>query len=97
MEAGKRVTPQMFLECNPPENGGASNTAANRLRWILKETMGADGAFGRRREELAMLRQTAVDAVSEEDVVESYRNEVDPQSDPQVLSLLALLVRKYTY
>jgi len=70
----------MFLDRNPPENGGASNTAANRLRWILKETMGADGAFGRRREELAMLRQTAVDAVSEEDVVESYRNEVDPQS-----------------
>ena len=34
----KRVTPQMFLDSNPEDNGGSDNTAANRLRWILKVT-----------------------------------------------------------
>ena len=28
------------------------NTLPNRLRWMLKETMGADGEFERRRAEL---------------------------------------------
>jgi hypothetical protein len=36
VDADKRVTPQMFLNKNPAENGGSANTAANRLRYILK-------------------------------------------------------------
>ena len=36
VDADKRVTPQMFLNNNPAENGGSANTAANRLRYILK-------------------------------------------------------------
>ena len=36
VDADKRVPPQMFLNNNPAENGGSANTAANRLRYILK-------------------------------------------------------------
>jgi hypothetical protein len=79
--AEKRVTPQMFLDKNPVDNGGRENTAANRLRYILKHTMGADGAFEMRREELSILRECGKEAVSDEDVVESYRDEVDPAKE----------------
>ena len=78
LPADKRVTPLDFLRGNPPENGGSANTAANRLRWMLKDTMGADGAFGRRRQELAILRGCSAEEVGDDDVVESYRDECDP-------------------
>jgi len=74
----KRVTPQMFLDKNAPENGGSKNTAANRLRYILEETMGAAGAFDRRRQELSILAECSLEQISDDDVVESYRIECDP-------------------
>jgi len=79
--AEKRVTPQMFLDKNQVDNGGRENTAANRLRYILKHTMGADGAFEMRRVELSIIRNCGKEDVSDEDVVESYRNEVDPAKE----------------
>jgi len=61
------------------------NTKANRLRYILKETMGADGEFERRREELKAikhLRPTAQSepSVSDDDVVASFVDSVRPPS-----------------
>ena len=58
-----------------------ANTKANRLRYILKETMGADGEFERRRLELHAIRQlrwSASDTVSDEDVVASFVESVKP-------------------
>ena len=93
----KRVTPQMFLDKNPVDNGGRENTAANRLRYILKHTMGADGAFERRREELSIIRKCGKEAVSDEDVVESYRNEVDPAKEGDNFMLKYLQQGKLAY
>ena len=78
----KRFTPQMFLDQNKAENGGSENNAANRLRWILDKNMGAPGAFERRRHELSILRAVDKMDVSDEDVVASYRDEVDPAKPP---------------
>ena len=72
MAENKRVTPQMFLDRNP----GSDNNAANRLRWMLKETMGADGAFERRREELSIIR-----------ACEKQLNPSSRPSSPDVVSL----------
>jgi len=74
----KRCTPQMFLDQNKAENGGSDNTAANRLRWILDKNMGAPGAFERRRHELSILRAVEKTDITDEHVVASYRDEVDP-------------------
>ena len=78
----KRLTPQMFLDQNKAENGGSENNAANRLRWILDKNMGSPGAFERRRHELSILRAVDKIDVSDEDVVASYRDEVDPAKPP---------------
>ncbi len=78
----KRCTPQMFLDKNPPENGGSVNNAANRLRWILEKNMGALGAFERRRHELSILRECGRADICDEDVVQSYRDQVDPRKVP---------------
>ena len=43
-----------------------------------QDTMGADGAFDRRRQELAILRGCEKGQVSDADVVQSYRDECDP-------------------
>ena len=72
----------MFLEKNPPKNGGSENNAANRLRWILDKNMGAEGAFERRRHELSILRECEKTDISDGDVVASYRDEVDPRKHP---------------
>jgi hypothetical protein len=79
VEEGKRVTPQMFLDKNDAANGGSANSAANRLRWMLKDTMGADGAFDRRREELSIIKKCKIEEVTDDAVVESYRDECDPK------------------
>jgi hypothetical protein len=50
VEPAKRVTPAAFLARH-----GLPDTRAARLRWILTETMGADGTFELRRQELAAL------------------------------------------
>jgi hypothetical protein len=79
VEEGKRVTPQMFLDKNDAANGGSENTAANRLRWMLKDTMGADGAFDRRKEELSIIKKCKKEEITDDAVVESYRDECDPK------------------
>jgi len=66
----QRVSPLRFLRGLASEKYGTSladamsdaylassfNTIANRLRWMLKDTMGAEGEFERRRAEIALLR-----------------------------------------
>jgi hypothetical protein len=49
------------------------NTKANRLRWMLKDTMGANGEFEFRRAELQLLRGSEV---SDADVVRSFEESV---------------------
>ena len=82
----RRITPQMFLDddkyVTPPNEHGSKNTAANRLRWILDTTMGANGAFERRRHELSILRRCEKTDVTDDNVVASYRDEVDPLKPP---------------
>lgn len=93
--ADRRVSPEMHLrrQCArthgvPPEEVNAemlerANTLAERIRWMLKETMGSDGEFDRRRAELTLLRQQCpprgaspdqaqAEQVSEEDTARSF-------------------------
>jgi hypothetical protein len=87
----------MFLAKNDAANGGSENSVANRLRWMLEETMGAQGAFERRRHELSVLRACAKEAVSDADVVESYRSEVDPNKEGDNFMLKYLQQGKLAY
>ena len=52
------------------------NTPANRLRYVLKETMGADGEFERRQTELAVLRGVRPEEVTDEEVALSFTESV---------------------
>eukprot|EP01065_Artemidia_motanka_P008377 TRINITY_DN14201_c0_g1_i2.p2 TRINITY_DN14201_c0_g1~~TRINITY_DN14201_c0_g1_i2.p2 ORF type:complete len:213 (+),score=80.64 TRINITY_DN14201_c0_g1_i2:49-639(+) len=54
------------------------NTAAARLRWILADTMNCGKAFDYRREELAILRGCTEEEVTDDDVVQSFRDESTP-------------------
>ena len=45
----------LALDDVTPEMVASANTVSERLRWMLTETMGADGEFERRREELTKL------------------------------------------
>ena len=57
------------------------DTPEERLRWMLKHTMGARGSFEFRRHELAVLRgdgHEPVASVSDNDVLNSYRDSVRP-------------------
>jgi hypothetical protein len=74
VERSKRVTPQDFLTKN-----GLENTWPNRLKWLLKETMGAEGAFERRKMELAIIRGQQTENITDDEVVQSYRDECDPR------------------
>ena len=51
------------------------NTLPNRIRWMLKETMGADGEFERRRAELAEMGAEPT-PVSDDAVASSFVNSV---------------------
>jgi hypothetical protein len=73
IEKSKRVTPKDFLQTYKLQN-----TLPNRLKWILKETMGAEGAFERRKKELAIIREKKEDEIEDDEVVQSYRDECDP-------------------
>ena len=48
------------------------NTKAVRLRWMLDCTMGAQGDFERRKEELAIISQKTRAEISDNDVVQSF-------------------------
>eukprot|EP00906_Rhabdomonas_costata_P026522 RCo037780 len=84
----KRVTPKAYLtkllmtELNFTEAQVTdpmivrANTKTNRLRYMLKETFGADGDFERRRRELAERRGVVDSKISDSDVVESYEQSV---------------------
>jgi hypothetical protein len=83
VEADKRVTPKMFLE-GQKEGSLQVNNAANRLRWMLKDTMGSEGAFERRAAELWLLTGHSS---TDSDVVNSYRREVDPAAGEDAFML----------
>mmetsp|Transcript_25218 Transcript_25218/g.39594 ORF Transcript_25218/g.39594 Transcript_25218/m.39594 type:complete len:238 (+) Transcript_25218:158-871(+) len=67
----KIETVKDYLAKNPEENGGSENNLANRLRWMLKATMGSDGAFERRRLELQILQDRQ--KISDDEVVKSFQ------------------------
>ena len=92
----KRITPVAYLrklvatergkdeaDVTPDEILDA-NTSANRLRYILKETMGADGEFERRQNELRAIKRQRMQSelgdvsVSEEETVSSFVQSVKP-------------------
>ena len=86
VESAKRVAPLDFVKQAAAEAEGLAsadqvddamlerhNTKPNRLRWILKDTMGAVGHFERRREELQLL---GAGEVSDDDVVRSFEASV---------------------
>ena len=79
VEAAKRVTPAAFLQTRQLEN-----TRANRLRWMLTETMGADGTFEQRRRELAAVAGSDdAAAITDDAVVDSFVQSVTPEeADP---------------
>jgi len=96
----KRISPAQFLrkkiakEAGIPEDDVSlqqlkeANTAANRMRWMLKDTMGADGEFERRAAELAFLHQYTP---TEEQVVASFVDSVAPGGDLREYLLLGQL------
>ena len=61
--------------------GGAAeevviDTPVERLKWMLRHTMGSQHAFEKRREELTVLREEEI--VRDDDVLESFRQSVEP-------------------
>eukprot|EP00966_Prymnesium_polylepis_P084761 1962124-Prymnesium_polylepis.1 len=68
----KRVSPLIYLrklcavelgvaEADVPDDAlTAANTLPNRIKWMLKDTMGADGEFQRRQAELGLIKGAAV-------------------------------------
>mmetsp|Transcript_18751 Transcript_18751/g.58762 ORF Transcript_18751/g.58762 Transcript_18751/m.58762 type:complete len:695 (+) Transcript_18751:26-2110(+) len=55
------------------------NTKANKLRYMLKCDMGADGDFEFRRQELAHIRQRELASITDDEVVQSYEESVGPR------------------
>lgn len=80
----KRVTPEDALA----KDGNSGNKAADRLKWMLKHTMGSDGAFERRRLELMEMRGGDV---TDGDVVKSYMESVNPKASEDEQFMLRYL------
>jgi hypothetical protein len=61
--------------------------------------MGADGAFERRKKELAIIRKVDEKDIKDEDVVASYRDEVDPREGKEnfMLKYLERAQLSYTF
>mmetsp|Transcript_103272 Transcript_103272/g.182924 ORF Transcript_103272/g.182924 Transcript_103272/m.182924 type:complete len:594 (+) Transcript_103272:2-1783(+) len=68
-------------------SAGLPDTRMNRLQWMLRHTLGSPGAFEYRRQELADLGRTTTDAISDEQVVDSYIKSVE-NDDGEVRSYL---------
>lgn len=83
---GCKIKPIEFLQKHKMED-----TDVNKLRWTLKHTLGSPDAFEFRREELAILTKSNKDKISDQDVLQSYLDSVDPKSsNPFVLNYLKL-------
>eukprot|EP00966_Prymnesium_polylepis_P242010 5597000-Prymnesium_polylepis.1 len=86
----KRIDPELFLrrmvskrlECEPEDvpddEVDAADTLPNRIRWIYKETMGADGEFDRQWAEQALLRKVTKGELSEAQVAQAIVKSVCP-------------------
>jgi len=86
----KRVTPELSLRRQlakqleydvdevPVEDVDAADTLPNRLRWMYRETMGADGEFERQWGELALLQGVKKETLSEEHVAQAIVRSVCP-------------------
>ena len=65
---------------NDPQRGETDGEKFNRierLRWILRHTMGAPNAFENRRRELAILEHCQEEDISDADVFLSFRESVE--------------------
>lgn len=74
--SGATATPAGWLAAQPapaPADGPES-----RLRWMLSDNMGSPKAFEHRREELAEARGVGGGAVSDGEVLRSYRRSLQP-------------------
>ena len=58
---------------------GKSDSRVSRLQWILAKTMNAPAAFDLRAKELAVERNSSVSRITEDDVVESYLEDLKPK------------------
>ena len=101
----QRVSPRQFLvkilekqgitEASDPkkfeEELRKVNTKANRLRWMLDCTMGAQGDFDRRRAEMILLNPELEGKVTDDDVVKSYLDWVAPGGDLREFLKLGVL------
>ena len=99
----KRVTPEMFLrrvlahtlDCTPEEVPDEAvndaDTLPNRIRWMYKETMGAEGEFERQWAEQALLRQVDKESLSESEVARAIYRSVLPGGGLRELLLLGQL------
>jgi hypothetical protein len=88
--AAKSISPKMHLQSLIAKSKSipreevteamlkAENTLSNRLRWMLTETMGSDGDFERRQEELARCKKCPQEEITDEEVVESFVRSVQP-------------------
>lgn len=84
---GKRFSPEMFLrelvakqqakteEEVLPADLHEANTLVNRVKWMLKDTMGSDGELARRQKELQLLRGGA--HVTEEAAADNFIKSVE--------------------
>ncbi|KAL0591336.1 hypothetical protein ABG067_001367 [Albugo candida] len=74
-----------------PKDLEGVNTKVNRLKWMLNYTMGSQGDFDRRRQELAEMNEKAPHLISDEQVLQSYLESVSPNGIiRQYLSLAQL-------
>ena len=82
---GKRVSPKDYLRQSLAKarsvpaadisdaDIAAANTVANRIRWMMKDTMGADGEFERRQSELTEINQArGRGAATEEETAQNF-------------------------